>query len=456
MGSEKFKINSVIVDGGSGVLYQPLKNSNCTYILSAKHNFYIDNKLDKGLKKEVMISFFDAQNDKTVIELIKDANLFEHSIADAAVLKIDKRENVVDICIDEDCKRFNECVLCGYPGILRDNKNDNYSTYNISHRIDITQNGYLRLQTNFGNLMHEDISGFSGGGIFREYSGSINLIGIQSSTTTGYANGQIDVVPLTKYKEILINGIPFEIAPAYLLSFDFLRDKVFDFNAGADDDEISFTRFLLKQKALEVINSEITPIFIKDYFKEKLLINENNLSKLNDELIYITWLEFLTLINVVKSKACNIEDFRNVFSSIRLLYKRTETDWLASDFIKDCLTSNYEGLNEDGTVFIKTNKNPVKLNQYRVNKGDIISSISALKEDHIKGKSVYNGTSADIFNAIVEKDEFVFDKFNFIHFEYLKHVMLIENSSQYKHFNKLSENELLIKLKEEYGKIFRI
>ena len=53
-------------------------------------------------------------------------------------------------------------------------------------------------------------------------------------------------------------------------------------------------------------------------------------------------------------------------------------------------------------------------------------------------------------------NEFVFDKFNFVHFEYLKHFMLVENSDNYKMYKKSNEDELLTKLKEEYGKIFRI
>ena len=47
-------------------------------------------------------------------------------------------------------------------------------------------------------------------------------------------------------------------------------------------------------------------------------------------------------------------------------------------------------------------------------------------------------------------------KFNFIHFEYLKKYMLIENSENFKTYKKSNEHELLIKLKEEYGKVFGI
>ena len=43
----------------------------------------------------------------------------------------------------------------------------------------------------------------------------------------------------------------------------------------------------------------------------------------------------------------------------------------------------------------------------------------------------------NITNALSELKEFVFDKYNFIHFEYLKHFMLVENSENYKNFKKI-------------------
>lgn len=456
MGSERFKINSVIIDGGSGVLYQPRDITDYTYILSAKHNFY---DKDKAIKKSVKISFYNDQDNEISVNIISQKNYFEHSdkLVDAVILKIDYIKNVEEIFIDEDCNAFNECHLCGYPGNLRGNKNDKYTFYNITHKIDTTHiGGYYRLQSDFGTLSHEDFLGFSGGGVFRINNGRIYLIGIQSSTPSQYANGQIDVVPLNKFKGILINESYIDFIPSFLISFDLLKEKVFDFDAGPDDDDVLYTRSFLKQKAIEAINSEVTPMFIKEYFKERLLINDKDITKLDDELIYITWLEFLTLINIVKSKTCNIEDVKEVFKFVRLLYKRTKTRWLASDFIKDCLSSNYEGLKEEGTVFIKTTTEPIKPEHYTVMKGSIVSSISAIKADYLKGKPLYNEAGVNIFNAISEKNEFIFDKFNFIHFEYLKHIMLVLNSDEYKDFNKRNQGQLLIKLKEEYGKIFGI
>ena len=457
MDENDLKRYTVILDGGSGILFQPLDETR-TYILSAKHVFYKNIKPDNGpdakeLKDSVSYSLSTNQGTPIEVKLNKGANYYEHDEADAAILVLDENLGFDQICIDENCMAFNECLLCGYPSKISDNKNDRYSNQQISRKIDTTNNGYFRLETNFGNLNHEDIIGFSGGGILRLSNGAINIIGIQSSTITDYANGQIDVVPINRYIEIVEKNSLSEMIPSFLKSFKFLKDKAFDISAGILDDNISYTRKFLKDKTLAVINSDITPIFIKNLFKERLLINENEGMKLNDELIYLTWLEFLTLLNIAKEVACSQNDLEGIFSMTRLLYKNTNDDWQNDSFLEDCLSSNYFGLNENGTVFIKTKSNPIAGNiaYYKLEKGSLVPRIDAFR------KSYENGTLSvvdDVARPVNDIKDFVFDKFNFVHFEYLKKYMLIENSENFKTYKKSNEHELLIKLKEEYGKVF--
>lgn len=461
MGENDLKKHTVILGVGSGVLFQPLDETK-TYILSAKHNFYNETENDRGQKIKILsekISFYfsDTQNNEKEIEIKKGENYFEHSDGDvdAAILILNENLNFNQIFVDEDCAAFNECFLCGYPGKISDNKNDRYSNHQINRKVDTTNNGYFRLETNFGNLNHEDIKGFSGGGILRLNNEAINIIGIQSSTTTDYANGQIDVVPVHKFREIVEKNNLSEMTPSFLRSFNFLKNKAFDISAGILDDNISYTRKFLKDKTLEVINSDITPMFIKNLFKERLLINENDGVKLNDELIYITWLEFLTLINIAKEVACNQNDLESIFSMTRLLYKNTNDDWQSDNFLEDCLSSNYFGLNENGTVFIKTKSDPIASNiaYYKLERGSLVPKIDAFRKSYENGTlSVIN----DVGRSVDDIKDFVFDKFNFIHFEYLKKYMLVENSENFKTYKKSNEQELLVKLKEEYGKVFGI
>lgn len=461
MDENDLKKYTVILGSGSGVLFQPLDETK-TYVLSAKHVFYDIIKNDNGpdtkiIKDKISLSLSTAQDEKEEFEIINGTNYFEHSNdeVDASILILDKHLGFNQIFVDEDCIAFNEYFLCGYPSKINDNKNDRYSNHQITRKIATTDNGYFRLETNFGNLNHDDIKGFSGGGILKLSNGVINIMGIQSSSITDYANGQIDIVPISKFIEIVEKNSLSEMIPWFLSSFSFLKDKAFNIDGGILDGNISYTRKFLKDKTLEIINSDITPLFIKELFKERLLINDNDGIKLNDELIYITWLEFLTLINIAKAIGRNQDDLGNIFSMTRLLYKNTIKDWQCNDFLADCLSANYSGLNENATVFIKTKSDPIAGNiaYYKLEKGSIVPRIDAFRKKYEDGTLEVVG---NIGRPVEEVHEFVFDKFNFIHFEYLKKYMLIENSENFKTYKKSNEHELLIKLKEEYGKVFGI
>ncbi len=461
MDENDLKRYTVILGEGSGVLFQPLDETK-TYILSAKHVFYDDKKHDHGPNTKVLktnISYYlsDNQNEPHKVEILNDENYFEHKNADAAILVLgEKLDGFDQIFADENCVFFNECLLCGYPTKIDDNKNDRYSNHQIHRKVSTTNNGYFRLETNFGNLNHDDIVGFSGGGILRLSNNKINIIGIQSSTITDYANGKIDILPISRFIEIVEENNLSEMMPLYLSNFSSLKDKIFDFNGGSGEQDIAIVKSVLKHKALEVINSEITPNFIKNHFKGKLLLNEKDLSILNDELVYITWLEFLTFLNIIKSKICTIDELIETQSVLRLIFNINKSEWLGENFITDCLSYDYENLAEEGTVFIKTNNSPSKIKDYSIRRGAILPNISVIKEKYNQGISIYNGEGSDIFNAESESKEFIFDKYNFVHFEYLKYIMIVENSDEYKAYTRLNENELLIKLKEEYGKAFGI
>ncbi len=460
MNENDLKKYTVLLGSGSGILFQPV-DSNLTYVLSAKHIFYDKSVDDRGIDKEVLkneicLSFSESQEDVTVLSIKRGENYFEHSeqFVDAAIFVLENISGYDQIFSEDENVNFSNYNLTGYPESRRKGV-DKYNKYKINDFIS-SADGNINLRLEISHLAHKDITGFSGGGIIKIINDNIVLAGIQSKTPEADCNGEIVVVPIVKFQEIVKeHGLP-ELLPAYLVNFKFLQNKVFDISAGLDDEDISYTRLFLKTKAFEVISSDITPQYIKDYFKDRLLVNDKDTSKLNDELIYVTWLEFLTLINIVKEKSCNTTDLQDIFSCLRLLYRKTETDWLETDFLKDCLMSNYDGLEENGTVFIKTSRLPSKqsLKHYKLDKGSVVSRIDTLKKGFENG--TLNSDVNNITSAISDLKDFVFDKYNFIHFEYLKHYMLIENSDDFKSYKKSNENDLLIKLKEEYGKIFGI
>ncbi|SHL61682.1 ABC-three component system protein [Myroides odoratimimus] len=459
MDENDLKRYTVILGGGSGILFQPL-DETITYILTAKHVLYKDVKDGRGQKTgeelvdKINFSYSNDQNNPIVFKVKKDENYFEHDVADAAILVLKENLGFNQIFIDERKSNFKEFSLTGYPEIKRQAE-DKYDKHLISELTN-SDDEKIILRLNVNHLDNDHITGFSGGGIIKINDDSLLLAGIQSKTPIGPCNGQINVVPINMFIEIVEENDLSEMIPCYLSNFSFLKDKIFNFHAGSGEQDIAIVKLILKRKALEVIKSEITPSFIKNHFKDKLLLDKNDLSTLRDELVYITWLEFLTFLNVIKSKSYTTNELIESQTIIRLIFNINDKEWLGDNFITDCLSYDYENLSEEGTIFIKTRNNPSKIKDYSIKRGAIVPNISAMKNKYLEGIPIYNGEGSDIFNAESESKEFIFDKYNFVHFEYLKYIMLVENSDEYQPFNRLNEVELLIKLREEYGKVFGI
>ena len=79
--SEQCKKCSVLVDGGSGVLFQPM-TEEYTYILTAKHNLY-DGLVEKSIS-DVKYILYGENEAKDIL------GKYEHSTLDIAILKIEK------------------------------------------------------------------------------------------------------------------------------------------------------------------------------------------------------------------------------------------------------------------------------------------------------------------------------------------------------------------------------
>lgn len=369
MSSLKFKINTVIIDGGSGVLYQPYNNTEYTYLLSAKHNFYTKDGVAKKIKKSVKVYFYDNQDTEVPINIILGNNYFEHSetTIDAAILKIDYRENIEELFVDEDCHAFSECFLCGFPGNLRNNPNDKYTTYNIKHKIDITQKGgYLRLQSDFGTLTHEDFLGFSGGGIFRENNSSLNLIGIQSSTTTNYANGQIDIIPASSFNEIaLSNSLP-ELVPSCLTEITSLIDNVLKFELIIPE---------LRPKLINAIKARLDNIKLKlielynDDISEKLSIAKD---AKKSKKFWESFLEYIIIINIIQDEQIDEITLKKIINSKKFVFSNTDKNFL--EIIRDVLQMDLTEIEENCQILIGSENVPAT--KRRILADEIVNNIS--------------------------------------------------------------------------------
>jgi hypothetical protein len=463
MDIKDLKSYTVKVGQGSGVLFQPMNKRDYTYILTAKHNLYIEKPNERGVDEKQLLNdvviYIQEQDVPIKLELKENDTYFPHKDADIAILKINFIEGYEKIYINSSFTELTNTDLYGYPDYLKD-KETLEEKYN-STRVDFfkSENKALcRAQLTDIVAEQKDITGYSGGGIMKIENDNISLFGIQSEVTTHVPKGEIEFVPIKHFDDII--NYPENkdklglLLPPYMGSFMYLKDKAFNIDAGIDDEDISFTRAYLKSKANEVITSDITPIYIKEYFKERLLLNESESLKLNNELIYLTWLEFICIINIAKDKGHCSKDLEDVFNTLRLIYRDTDSNWQDPDFLTECILYDYPNLKIGGTVMIKTNKLPIKadIRHYKIDKESIIPRIDYLKNQFEKG----NIGNIFIDNPSNELKEFAFEKYNFIHFEYIKEFLLVANSKDYSSYSAKNIEALKDKLKKEYGKLFSI
>lgn len=468
-----FKQYSVIVDGGTGVLFQPMTDEYF-YILTAKHN--LQNKVDNDnyVNKEdnsviKIIRFIVEDNvfntEEIPFKLIEGQTYFPHSdvTVDAAILKVRfdeyKQFEINNLHISDDTIINSDAYLCGFPDDKRKANLFDYQAQYTNHTILQNTNniGSKKSARLLENQTIDSIIGMSGGGIVKLNDNYFKLVGIQSQMTkTVSEQNEIDFLPINYFNDIVLNfsdRLNF-LLPPYLANFSFLKDKVFNIDASPDDSDIVFTRNFLKNKASQIINSDITPYGIKDFFKERLILNNKDLTSLNDEIIYATWLEFLVIMNIAKNKVHCFLDLEDLFNKVRLIYKNTNSQWQGNDFLKECMDCDLSELQVNGTVLINTDVLPQKnqVHHYKIDKGSIVSNINFLRKDY------QNGSFGSVFidEAAGETKEFVFDKYTFIHFEFLKKFLIIEKSEEFKDFNINNQPELLNKLNSIYGELFTL
>lgn len=448
---DELKLYTVRVKDGSGCLFQPILNGNSyTYILTARHLFEGMTQDEDGndilyatqdgteisVVRQVNV---DGQWQKIAIPftLIKGETYFPHKHADATILKINHLSPQFDKIVSIDIPKINNgYYLNGFPNQFGGQVGEEYTTYSI-REIEASGNYSQNAQLTNDVLNKEQIEGMSGGGIISVQEDHISIIGIQSRVKhPNWANGKICFVPMKYFSEIInyeeFNALLTKLHPPYVGKFDFLKDEAFTLKVDAwDENTISSTRIHLRNKALSVIQSDVTPIGIKELFKKRLLIDETEDYCLDTKNIWIAWLEFLTIMNIVKEDSLTIQQLNEIFDCIRFKYLDT-SDW--TDLIPNKLSkSDYLGLQPDSTVIVSTRMPPER--PFIIPKGKIVDIA------RVYDKSGFR----------TDKGMDPFTSFNFVHLDYFKKKCIIDKMASYQN---LSEQEFLTLLKKEYNELF--
>lgn len=456
MNIDDLKKYSVIVENGSGCLFQPMDESY-TYILTAKHLFIKEEK-DKGQGKQeiqlpdgsdIKIKRFVKSGDNIKEDIpctLKEGETyFPHKDADIAILKITpKIDGFENICPIEytEIDSCNEFLLNGYPTNFNTNDGEGEKYTNQAVQRIVSSNKFSITAQLRQSLDQNYIDGFSGGAIAKTDNSYIQLAGIQSkmANKSNYQPGQIAFVPIKHFNEIVeyeeYKGKLSKLLPPYMKKFDFLLDDCFALEVDAiDKPKAECIKMTLRNKAVAITKSDITPIGIKELFKNRLLINEKESSCLSHKKIWISWLEFLVIMNLMKYENINAEMLTDIFDTHRLKYSDAH-DWTGI-FRTDLLVSDYIGLKEDSIVFVNTRNAPKRTQHLLIPKGKMPITIGRVYEK--RGFQTDKGLDP-------------YTSFNFVHLDYFKTKCIIEKLEEYQ---KLNEDELLIKLKCEYNELFK-
>ena len=448
---DKLKLYTVRVKDGSGCLFQPILNeNNYTYILTAKHLFEGITQDDDGndipytTQDGTEISIIrqvnvDGQWQEQIIPFVltQGQTYFSHKEADAAILKIDPLPGFDKIISIEIPNKIDTYSLYGFPKQMENNpignRDNDYKIRDFGLPAQYLQNAQLVNDT----LNKLQIEGMSGGGILSIQGENVYIIGIQSEMKHAvWASGKICFVPTKYFSEIInyeeYNGLLTPLHPPYLGKFDFLQDITFTLEVDfINENKIEDTRTYLRNKAVEVINSGITPLSIKELFNNKLLIDEDEFSCLDTKNIWIGWLEFLTIFNIVKDEIIDENQLLEIFDCVRLKYTHVED---CTTLFKDKLSkSDYTGLKKGNTVVINSKNAPKKPFKF----------LNGIPRDITKVQDIRG------FRTDLEIDPF--QSFNFVHLDYYKTECIINKLEEYEHLN---EVQLLTKLKQEYHELF--
>lgn len=335
---EQCKQCSVIVDDGSGVLFQPM-TQDYTYILTAKHNSEYKSKND------IKYTLYGENGFNNILEK------YEHPTLDIAILKIKK----IDV-EKSPYKAFEQpnnggiFKFYGYPDNRRsETEKIKYFDLRIGdiNRFEITASNQEYFPQN-------DIDGCSGGGVFRKDGDDFYLVGIEHSMD---AQSEEEVEHNIRLKYININAFDEIVTlyeneleplyPPYMNDFNLLAEHIFLLNDY--EEKRDFVRDRLKYLSRTYIAS-ITPIAIKNEFENDLLINGFDINHVTSSELWQMYLEFILLsILIDKKEDLTLDKIQNIYKKRKILFAKSDR-WV--ELKEEILKSNLLGLQKNSTVFI--------------------------------------------------------------------------------------------------------
>jgi hypothetical protein len=441
MNIDNIRAYIVIVNGGSGCIFQP-ENNAYSYVLTAKHNITNNNNQFASLTRFI---FKDGRFNEITIPihgLVENENYFPHPNKDIAIIKIDKIPNLENIIRFDDVENERAgYILVGYPETRRNanlNIKENWYRYDENVTILNLKANQLREGQVSNNAGYEEIVGHSGGGILKISGNYILLAGIQNKMVDAENEqlGRIEFSPVSLFDEI-INAHPQHLSalhPPYYKSFVFLKEQIMKLDGCFQRENIEYTRLYLQNIVDEIIENPLTPNVIKSKLNKRMLLHNEEENSFFRKGLWTAWLEFLIVLKVIEENPQTEQELEDVFNKYRLIYSSSTDDW--ANLFKDKIAySDYRGLKENACIIFANENFPQKT---KVRKGMLTNIARYIPRKQMKIDESVNNP---------------FESFTHIHIHAFQKDCVIDKEQEYGHFDNTNENELFQKLKQEYESI---
>ncbi len=343
MNKSQFPYYTVIVNEGSGCLFQPA-TEDYSYVLTAKHVLNNDINI---IQRQTIDN--DGKLQIEGIEIIGEP--YPHPIKekDAAIFKVKPVSGIENLLrADISITNRDEYYLCGHPEAR---KNKAYSFRDNKLKIEQKQQyGYIEAELSKPALHHE-VVGQSGGGIIKVEESCLLLVGVQKRMSTDDENeslGRIEFAPLSFFDEIIANT-PNELAllyPPYVVSFTKLTKEIFQL-------ENLIAKRSLIQNELNVIAHQLcidfSPEKILGLFGNSFLAFNCNPSLINHKELWVSFLELLIINQLHSNQKLTYNELALLHKKRKLLFVDTD-EWTKK--LEDIYRSDLSDIEKGGTVVI--------------------------------------------------------------------------------------------------------
>jgi len=434
------KEHTVVVDGGSGVLIQPMTDED-SYILTAKHNILVNSEESESATKVLAgIKIKTINGDE-----LQAKKIYRDQSLDIAVILIDRYTTELKVYpYQGQLNSEDDIWLYGYPGRLRLKSplvNDWIEKYDLKLHESSSSTVTFR---NRESALYAEIKGFSGGGIFHvnEAKEQCFLAGIENKMSShGEYVDRIVGIPIVAFDGLLKENDLAPLKPLHLVDFKYLSDKIFPLRNCVNPTNLTSVKELLTHLANKKLNSaNITPIKILEKFESKLLVYKSNKSELEEANLWVAILELLVLNSLIDaSNQWTEEHLKNLFETFRLVY----------------IKSNYGWKGELDKIFFTSTEGVVSGGKMIVIIGGDLPSTPIISKEFIK-KAVPDISNANSEEAIDNPfhSRIISGDITIIHWLKLHQECIEDKEFDFKELNLMTDKEDIIRVLDENYSIY--